>query len=46
VRAKAREIESTQTKLEHELSETRKRVKRKIRELESNPLLAAATAST
>ena len=33
-------------KLEHELSETRKRVKRKIRELESNPPLASAATST
>ena len=33
-------------KLEHELSETRKRVKRKIRELESKQLLASAAAST
>jgi DNA-binding transcriptional MerR regulator len=32
-------------KLEHELSETRKRVKRKIRELESNPPLASAATS-
>ncbi len=39
VRHRATEL----AKLEHELCETRKRVRRKIRELESTPPLAAAT---
>jgi hypothetical protein len=37
VRHRAAEL----AKLEHELGETRKRVRRKIRELESNPALVA-----